>query len=130
MRWVDGALAPRVALVGTAVEFLTCLCGVGGGFVIVPALTLLLGFTMPQAVGTSLLVIAIDAAPLWAHDSAPIVSSDPSLFPLPSLLSAASSPEAVAPAASTPVSSCAGSPSSSSRSRSTSLPPAFTGATS
>jgi hypothetical protein len=30
--------------------------------VIVPALTLVLGFTMPQAIGTSLLVIAINAA--------------------------------------------------------------------
>jgi uncharacterized membrane protein YfcA len=52
----------RVALVGTAVGFLTGLFGVGGGFVIVPALTLVLGFTMPQAIGTSLLVIAINAA--------------------------------------------------------------------
>jgi uncharacterized protein len=59
---VDAAVALRVALVGTAVGFLTGLFGVGGGFVIVPALTLVLGFTMPQAVGTSLLVIAINAA--------------------------------------------------------------------
>jgi uncharacterized membrane protein YfcA len=49
------------ALAGTAVGFLTGLFGVGGGFVIVPALTLFLGFTMPQAVGTSLLVITINA---------------------------------------------------------------------
>jgi hypothetical protein len=49
-------------LVGTAVGFLTGLFGVGGGFVIVPALTLVLGFTMPQAIGTSLLVIAVNAA--------------------------------------------------------------------
>ena len=59
---VDAAIALRVALVGTAVGFLTGLFGVGGGFVIVPALTLVLGFTMPQAVGTSLLVIAINTA--------------------------------------------------------------------
>jgi uncharacterized protein len=61
-RRVDAAVAVRVALVGTAVGFLTGLFGVGGGFVIVPALTLVLGFTMPQAIGTSLLVIAINAA--------------------------------------------------------------------
>jgi uncharacterized membrane protein YfcA len=61
-RRVDAAIALRVALVGTAVGFLTGLFGVGGGFVIVPALTLVLGFTMPQAVGTSLLVIAINTA--------------------------------------------------------------------
>jgi uncharacterized protein len=61
-RRLDLAVALRVALVGTAVGFLTGLFGVGGGFVIVPALTLVLGFTMPQAIGTSLLVIAINAA--------------------------------------------------------------------
>jgi uncharacterized protein len=59
---VDAALAVRVVLAGSAVGFLTGLFGVGGGFVIVPALTLVLGFTMAQAVGTSLLVIAINAA--------------------------------------------------------------------
>jgi len=50
-----------VAAAGTAVGFLTGLFGVGGGFVIVPALTLALGFNMPQAIGTSLLVITINA---------------------------------------------------------------------
>jgi uncharacterized protein len=35
---------------------------VGGGFVIVPALVLALSFDMPVAVGTSLLVIAINSA--------------------------------------------------------------------
>jgi len=47
---------------GTGVGFLTGLFGVGGGFVIVPVLTLLFGFAMPQAIGTSLLVVAINAA--------------------------------------------------------------------
>jgi len=40
---------------------LTGFFGVGGGFVVVPALVLALGFTMPVAVGTSLLVIAINS---------------------------------------------------------------------
>jgi uncharacterized membrane protein YfcA len=61
-RRVDAGVIVRVALVGTAVGFLTGLFGVGGGFVIVPALTLVLGFNMPQAVGTSLLVIVLNAA--------------------------------------------------------------------
>ena len=61
-RRVDADVIARVALIGTAVGFLTGLFGVGGGFVIVPALTLVLGFNMPQAVGTSLLVIALNAA--------------------------------------------------------------------
>lgn len=49
------------ALAGTAVGFMTGLFGVGGGFIIVPALTLVLGFNMPQAIGTSLLVITVNA---------------------------------------------------------------------
>lgn len=58
-------VARQVATVisaGTAVGLLTGLFGVGGGFVIVPALTLVLGFTMPHAIGTSLLVITVNAA--------------------------------------------------------------------
>ena len=50
-----------VGAAGTAVGFLTGLFGVGGGFIIVPALTLALHFNMPQAVGTSLLVITVNA---------------------------------------------------------------------
>ena len=48
--------------VGTGVGFLTGLFGVGGGFVVVPALTLVMGFAMPEAIGTSLLVVAINSA--------------------------------------------------------------------
>lgn len=47
---------------GTVVGFMTGFFGVGGGFVIVPALVLVLRFDMPVAVGTSLLVIAINSA--------------------------------------------------------------------
>jgi uncharacterized membrane protein YfcA len=46
----------------SVVGLLTGFFGVGGGFVIVPALVLALGFPMPVAVGTSLLVIAINSA--------------------------------------------------------------------
>jgi uncharacterized membrane protein YfcA len=48
-------VAPVVAT-GMLVGFLTGLFGVGGGFVIVPALTLALGLPMPAAIGTSLAV--------------------------------------------------------------------------
>lgn len=51
-----------LAFVGLAVGVLTGLVGVGGGFLIVPALVLLAGVPMKQAVGTSLLVIAMNAA--------------------------------------------------------------------
>lgn len=51
----------KVLASGTGVGLLTGFFGVGGGFVIVPALVLALGFTMPEAVGTSLLVITINS---------------------------------------------------------------------
>ena len=59
---VQPALAAKVAVAGTAVGFITGFFGIGGGFVIVPALRLVLGLTMQEAVGTSLLVIVINAA--------------------------------------------------------------------
>lgn len=59
---LDLGRALMVLAAGTGIGFLTGLFGVGGGFVIVPALTLLLGFAMPQAIGTSLLVVTINSA--------------------------------------------------------------------
>ena len=47
---------------GAGVGFLTGFLGIGGGFLIVPALTLFAGLAMPVAVGTSLLVIAFNCA--------------------------------------------------------------------
>lgn len=52
----------RVVIAATIVGLVTGFFGVGGGFVVVPALVLALGFDMPSAVGTSLLVIAINSA--------------------------------------------------------------------
>ena len=52
----------KIVAAATGVGLLTGFFGVGGGFVIVPALVLTLGFEMPAAVGTSLLVIAINSA--------------------------------------------------------------------
>lgn len=49
------------------VGFLTGFLGVGGGFLIVPALVLALGYSMPVAVGTSLVVIAITSAGAFAE---------------------------------------------------------------
>lgn len=53
--------ATKVLAAGLAVGFMTGFFGVGGGFVIVPALTLALGMAMPEAVATSLVVIAINS---------------------------------------------------------------------
>ena len=61
---LDAPTIAKVVAAGTAVGFFTGLFGVGGGFIIVPALTLLLAFPMPKAIGTSLLIIAINCA--WA----------------------------------------------------------------
>ena len=57
--------APRavtlLALQGLVVGFLTGIIGVGGGFLIVPALVLVAGLPMRIAIGTSLLVITMNA---------------------------------------------------------------------
>lgn len=53
---------PRLGLLvvtASVVGFLTGFFGVGGGFVIVPALVIVLGLSMRAAVGTSLVVIVI-----------------------------------------------------------------------
>jgi uncharacterized protein len=50
-----------VLIAGTVVGLLTGLIGVGGGFLIVPALVLFGGLPMRQAVGTSLAVIALNS---------------------------------------------------------------------
>lgn len=48
----------HIALHGIGVGILTGLVGVGGGFLIVPALVLLSGIPMKQAIGTSLAIVA------------------------------------------------------------------------
>lgn len=60
-RWGARRIA-QVVGAGLLVGFMTGFFGVGGGFVIVPALTLALGMSMPLAVGTSLVVISINSA--------------------------------------------------------------------
>ena len=59
--WRSRRCVVRLVLAGSSVGFLTGLFGVGGGFIIVPALTLGLGLAMPEAVGTSLLIIVGNA---------------------------------------------------------------------
>ena len=62
----DGAAArrplPVLLAAGVGVGMLTGFVGIGGGFLIVPALVLLAGLPMKQAVGTSLVVIAMNSA--------------------------------------------------------------------
>lgn len=51
----------KVVASGAVVGLLTGILGVGGGFLIVPALVMLVGLPIHQAVGTSLLVIAMNS---------------------------------------------------------------------
>lgn len=64
---VDARAVAEVVLAGLAVGSLTGLFGVGGGFVVVPVLVLVLGFGIAEASGTSLLVIVVGAAPALAE---------------------------------------------------------------
>ncbi|MGB8652195.1 MAG: sulfite exporter TauE/SafE family protein [Mycobacteriales bacterium] len=56
------ATAAKVVVAGLGIGFLTGFLGVGGGFIIVPVLVVLLRYDMPDAIGTSLLVIALNSA--------------------------------------------------------------------
>jgi hypothetical protein len=59
---------PKAIGSGIIVGFLTGLFGVGGGFLIIPALVLLLGLPMATAVGTSLAIIVLNSiAGFTAH---------------------------------------------------------------
>ncbi|MEO8612037.1 MAG: sulfite exporter TauE/SafE family protein [Chloroflexota bacterium] len=51
----------KVLVGGVSVGLLTGILGVGGGFLIVPALVMLVGLPMHHAVGTSLVVIAMNS---------------------------------------------------------------------
>ncbi len=51
----------KVALAGVGVGFVTGLVGAGGGFLLVPALVVLMRLPMKTAVGTSLLLIGVNA---------------------------------------------------------------------
>ena len=59
---------PRAAGAGVGIGLLTGFFGVGGGFLIVPALTVLLGLGMRRAIATSLAIIALTGtAALVSH---------------------------------------------------------------
>ena len=54
--------AAKVTACGVGVGFLTGFLGVGGGFLVVPALSIALRIPMARAIGTSLLVIVLNSA--------------------------------------------------------------------
>lgn len=62
---VKGAITPKpwaIPASGLIIGIMTGFFGVGGGFLIVPALVLVLGLPMRVAVGTSLVIIALNSA--------------------------------------------------------------------
>ena len=59
-------VTPQLLLVGVATGVLTGMVGIGGGFLLVPALVLLASVSMHKAVGTSLLVITMNTAAGYA----------------------------------------------------------------
>lgn len=58
----DCPRALKVLVTATVVGLVTGFLGVGGGFLVVPALVLALALPMHQAVGTALVVIAVTSA--------------------------------------------------------------------
>ncbi|RYF87510.1 MAG: sulfite exporter TauE/SafE family protein [Chitinophagaceae bacterium] len=51
----------RMLLYGIGIGLVTGFLGAGGGFLLIPALVLLIGLEMKKAVGTSLLIIAVNS---------------------------------------------------------------------
>ena len=64
---------PKAIGSGVVVGFLTGLFGVGGGFLIIPVLVIVLGLPMPTAIGTSLLIIAANSAAGFAAHAGEVV---------------------------------------------------------
>lgn len=70
---------PLVAAIGSIIGLVAGFFGVGGGFMIVPALVGLAGLEMRRAIGTSLLVIAINSIASFVehanHNALPLFSA-------------------------------------------------------
>jgi uncharacterized membrane protein YfcA len=56
-----GNVLPSLILYGIGIGLVTGLLGAGGGFLLIPALVLLLRLPMKNAVGTSLFIIALNS---------------------------------------------------------------------
>ncbi|MBG6234061.1 putative membrane protein YfcA [Pedobacter sp. CAN_A7] len=60
--------AVKLLLYGVGIGLATALLGAGGGFLLIPVLVMLLGLTMKEAVGTSLMIIALNSLIGFAGD--------------------------------------------------------------
>ncbi len=62
-----------IPLAGLGVGLVSGLVGIGGGFLVIPALVLLVGIPMKQAIGTSLLVISFQSVTgFWGYLSSQV----------------------------------------------------------
>jgi uncharacterized membrane protein YfcA len=68
---------PRTLAGGLVVGFLTGLLGVGGGFLIIPVLVVVLGLSMEVAIGTSLLIVAVNSAAGFAAHAGEVILDVP-----------------------------------------------------
>lgn len=64
----SGPRLSTLAAYGIAVGLVTGLLGIGGGFILIPALVLLLKLPMKEAIGTSLFIIALNSLTGFASD--------------------------------------------------------------
>jgi uncharacterized membrane protein YfcA len=78
----DHARPLRLAAIGLSTGILTGIAGVGGGFLIVPALVAAAGMTMQQAAAASMFVIAVAAVSALAGYSAGVSIDWPLIVPL------------------------------------------------
>lgn len=62
-RKIDSKYIISACVIGAIVGFLSGLLGIGGGFLLTPAFLIVLGLSMHEAIGTSLLTIAIYGIP-------------------------------------------------------------------
>lgn len=71
---------PKIVIAGFAIGVLTAVIGVGGGFLLIPAFVLIARLDMSRAVGTSLMVIATNAAialtsnAIYSHEAFELVA--------------------------------------------------------
>ena len=66
----------NVILIGLALGVIMGLLGAGGGFLIIPTLVLLMGFTMQEAVPTSLFIITVNSLIGVAADQHQFIADD------------------------------------------------------
>ncbi|MDD5503445.1 MAG: sulfite exporter TauE/SafE family protein, partial [Candidatus Thermoplasmatota archaeon] len=60
---IDAKYVAIASVIGASVGFISGLLGIGGGFLLIPAFLMILGLSMHEAIGTSLLSIAIYGIP-------------------------------------------------------------------